>query len=440
MGAIGILGLLAGITVLIVLSYRGVNAFVASLIATAIVIVCNWMPFWGSFTTHYATGMKNFAGSYFLLFGLAAAYGEFMNVSGSAESVANTLFKLFGSKWAPVACILVTLLMAMGGISAFVIVFAVYPVAAPLFRKSNITKEMMPGIFLCASVTLTLCLPGNPTSTNALLTMTKLGTNAYAGPKMGIVAGLVGLLISGLYVTWAARRETVNGNGYVVSGSDSAEAFDEQGKLLPPFWSSILPLLVVIGMMFTLKSYMSAVNCITTSLLIAMALVVVLNYNAMKGKALKTFSDGYWSSIAPLVLTGGVMGFAAVVQNAPGFQYFVNFAMGLSDTFNPYVSAAVAVNVVAGITGTALGGLQIFSNTMLDSYLALNINPEAFHRLMVIACCGLDTLPHCATFITMSAVCGVSVKGSYKHVFPLTVIMPLFLTALCIIMATVGFI
>ena len=73
-------------------------------------------------------------------------------------------------------------------------------------------------------------------------------------------------------------------------------------------------------------------------------------------------------------------------------------------TFNPYVSAAVAVNVVAGITGTALGGLQIFANSMLESYLNLGINPAAFHRLMVIACCGLDTLPHCATFITMCTV------------------------------------
>jgi H+/gluconate symporter-like permease len=413
---------------------------VASLIATAIVIVCNWMPFWGSFITHYANGMKNFVGAFFLLFGLAAAYGEFMKISGSAESVANTLFNLLGSKWAPVACILVTLLMAMGGISAFVIVFAVYPVAAPLFRKSNITKELMPGIFLCASVALTLCIPGNPSNTNALLTMTPLGTNAYAGAKMGMVAGLVGLILSSIYVTWAARRETVRGNGYVVSGTDSAEMAADGGKNLPAFWSSILPLIVVIVMMFTLKDVMSTVNCITTSLMIAMALVVVLNFQTMKDKVLKTFTDGFWSSVTALILTGGVMGFAAVVQNAPGFQYFLNFAMGLSDTFNPYVSASVAVNIVAGITGTALGGLQIFANTMLDSYLALGINPEAFHRLMVIACTGLDTLPHCATFITMCAVCGVSIKGSYKHVFPLTIIMPIFLTILCILMIQINFI
>ena len=141
-----------------------------------------------------------------------------------------------------------------------------------------------------------------------------------------------------------------------------------------------------------------------------------------------------------LLLTGGVMGFAGVVQAAPGFQYFVDFANGLTTAFNPYVSASVAVNVVAGITGTALGGLQIFADTMLPNYINLGINPEAFHRLMTIACCGLDTLPHCSTFILMCSVCGVTAKDSYKHVFPLTVVMPILLTVLCILMISVGII
>lgn len=443
MSTIGILGLLLAITCLILLSYKGVNAFVASMVSSAIVIVTNLMPFWGTFTDSYATAMKNFVGSYFLLFGLAAAYGEFMKVSGAAESVAATLFRLFGTKGAPVACILVTLLMAMGGISAFVIVFAVYPVAAPLFRKANITKELMPAIFLCASVTLCLCLPGNPTSTNALLTRPEygLGTNAYAAPIMGIIACIVGLVISGVYVSLQAKRQTLRGNGYLVSGTDSLE--ETADKSLPPFWSSVLPLVLVIVMMFCLKGVMGTVDCINTSLCAAIALVVVLNLKRFtKGEhnIVKTFTAGFWSSINPLLLTAGVMGFAGVVQNSTGFQFFVDFANGLSTTFSPYVSAAVAVNVVAGITGTALGGLQIFANTMLPNYLSLGINPEAFHRLMVIACCGLDTLPHCATFITMCSVCGVTVKGSYKHVFPLTVIMPIFLTILCIALIAVGII
>lgn len=35
---------------------------------------------------------------------------------------------------------------------------------------------------------------------------------------------------------------------------------------------------------------------------------------------------------------------------------------------------------------------------------------------------GLDTLPHCPTFVMMAAVCGVTTKASYKHVMVMTVI------------------
>jgi H+/gluconate symporter-like permease len=427
--------MLLAIAALIVLSYKGLNAFVASLVASAIIIVTNWMPFWPSLTTEYANAMKNFVGSYFLQFGFGAAYGEFMKVTGAAESVAEKIFKLCGARLAALAAILVTLLLALGGISAFVIVFAVYPIAAPLFRKANVSKDYLPGIVLAASVSLCLSFPGNPTLTNALLT-NYLPTNAYAAPIMGTIAGLVGLVLGGIYVTAATKRDKLKGRGYVVSGTDSEKV--TEAKSLPPFWTSILPILAVIAGMFALKNLMPALHTILTSLLFAMFLVVVFNYKTLKGKIVKTFVNGFWASLPATFLTAGVMGFAGIVQVAPGFQYFLNFANSLSTTFNPYVSGAVAVNVVAGITGTALGGLQIFANTMLPTYLSFNINPAAFHRIMVIACCGLDTLPHCATFILMCSVCGVTPKASYKHVFALTVVIPMFMTILCILMAILG--
>ena len=225
LSAIGVIGLLLAIACLIILSYKGVNAFIASLIASLVVVVTNLLPFWETFSGAYATGLKNFVGNYFLLFGLAAAYGEFLKVTGAAESVAKVLFKIFGVKWAPLGALLITLLMAMGGVSAFVIVFAVYPVAAPLFRKANITKNLLPGIVLCASVTLCLCLPGNPTSTNALLARPEygLGVDAFSAPVMGIIACIVGTVLAGIYVTWQARRQTALGVGYVVSGTDALD-------------------------------------------------------------------------------------------------------------------------------------------------------------------------------------------------------------------------
>ena len=60
--------------------------------------------------------------------------------------------------------------------------------------------------------------------------------------------------------------------------------------------------------------------------------------------------------------------------------------------------------------------------------------------LPTIACCGLDTLPHCSTFILMCSVCGVTAKDAYKHVFALTVVMPFILMAACLLCISVGII
>lgn len=456
---LGVIGILAAIAILIWLSIKGVNVFVVAMIASVVVIVTNGMDFWPAFTQSFADGFKNFCGNFFLLFGLAAAYGEFMKVTGSAESVADKLFKMFGAKWAPVVCLLVTLLMAMGGISAFVIVFAVYPIAAPLFRKANISKTFMPAIFLGASVSLCLALPGNPTSTNALLTREEygLGVDAYSAPVMGIIACIVGAVLCSIYLIMKQRKYARLGIGYATLVAEGSKEDEETEKKLPPFWSSILPIIVVIVMMFLLKKTMGTTECILTSLLVAMGLSVLLNPKTFFGKGnaaenadakdkkngrqsiIKTFANGFWSSVPAIMLTGAVMGFAGVVQAAGGFQVFLDFANGLSNTFNPYVSGVFAVNIMSGITGTALGGLQFFANSMLPNYIG-HVDPAAFHRLMTIACCGLDTLPHCSTFITCCAVCGVTVKTSYKHVFAITIVVPLIMTAVCLLCISAGII
>ena len=95
---IGVLGLLLAIVCLITLSYRGVNAFIASLIASLVVIVTNGLPFWGTFAGEYATGFKNFAGSYFMLFGLAAVYGEFLKVTVTEELIISSYLRLLFHK------------------------------------------------------------------------------------------------------------------------------------------------------------------------------------------------------------------------------------------------------------------------------------------------------------------------------------------------------
>lgn len=446
LSAIGVIGLLLAIACLIILSYKGVNAFIASLIASLVVVVTNLLPFWETFSGAYATGLKNFVGNYFLLFGLAAAYGEFLKVTGAAESVAKVLFKIFGVKWAPPGRAAHHPADGHGRRFRFCYRLCRLPRGRPLVPQGQHYEK--PAARHCA------VRFGDPVPVPARQPHQHQRIAGPSGVRLG--GGRIFGSCNGhhrLHRGYRPGRDLCHlagqtadrlGVGYVVSGTDALD--DDEEKNLPPFWASIIPLLIVVFVMILLKNVMSATNSILTSLCIAIVACVVLNPKVFFGAhkkhgVLKTFTTGMWSSCtSALLLTGGVMGFAGVVQAAPGFQYFVDFANGLTTAFNPYVSASVAVNVVAGITGTALGGLQIFADTMLPNYINLGINPEAFHRLMTIACCGLDTLPHCSTFILMCSVCGVTAKDSYKHVFPLTVVMPILLTVLCILMISVGII
>ena len=96
---------------------------------------------------------------------------------------------------------------------------------------------------------------------------------------------------------------------------------------------------------------------------------------------------------------------------------------------NPLVSEAILVNVLAGITGSASGGLSIALNTMGETYMNLaqdfGISPELMHRVASMASGSLDSLPHNGAVITIIALCGLTHKQSYYDMFVVAVIFPL---------------
>ncbi len=436
--SIGAIGMLLGIILLIVLSMRGFNAFLAAVLASAVVIVTNGLPFWDSIIGTWATGMANFVGTYLLMFCLASAYGEIMKVTGAAESIANFLFKIFGAKWTPVATLIVTWILAYGGINAFIVVFAVYPIAMPMFKKANISKNLMPAVFLYGSVVVLVCTPG--VTAGLMYALSEgLGVSVLSAPIMGVIALIVALAFGVFYLMFCAKQLEKKGEGFEPSQSDIDLENSHAGKELPPLWSSIIPLIAVMVLRVAfLKAGMPTMPASYASILIATLLLMVLQYKYLKGHAVKDYTVGFMSSINPLLLSAGIMGFAAIINTCDSFQIFISFAKYLCDVLNPYVSAIISINIFSGITGASMSGAQIFANTMADTYLSYGINFEALFKITSIASMGLDTLPHCPTFIAMAAVCGVTTKKAYGHVFWCTVVAPIGLALLCVVLAMIG--
>ncbi len=435
---IGAIGMLLGIIVLIVLSIRGFNAFLAAILASVVVIITNGLPFFDSIITTWGSGMSGFIGTYLLMFCLASAYGEIMKVTGAAESIANFLFGIFGAKWTPIATLIVTWILAYGGINAFIVVFAVYPIAMPMFKKANISKNLMPAIFLYGSVVVLVCTPG--VTAGLMFALSEgLGVSVLSASKMGIIALIAALIFGVVYLMLRSKQLSKKGEGFEPSSADLELEKAHEGKEIPPLWSSILPLIAVIVLRFVfLKIGIGTMAASYASIFIATVLLMILQYNNLKGHALKDFTTGFMSSIQPLLLSAGIMGFAAVINACESFQIFVNFSKYLCDVLNPYLSAIVSINIFSGITGASMSGAQIFANTMADTYLTYGINTEALFKITSIASMGLDTLPHCPTFIAMAAVCGVTTKKSYGHVFWCTIIAPIALALLCVVLAMAG--
>ena len=421
MEIISVIGMVLGVAVLIYLTFKGVNGFVASLVGSVIVIVSSGLPFWGTLTGTYAASL----GSTF----------------GAAESIANFLFAFLGVKATVAGTLIITFLLAYGGVNAFIIIFAVYPVAVPMFRKANVSKLLMPAIFLYGAVVLNVVTPGAP-SMLCIALSEKLGVTTFAAPTMAIVLLVVAFGFGIFYFTWASNSLRARGIGFVASESDAELiAGSTSGKELPPIHLAILPYIVIIVLKLVLANSMSASDGINTAMGVGAIVLIITNYKYLKGHIVQDLVTGFTSSINPLLLTAALMGFASVVNACAGFQYFMNFAMMLADKMNPYISAVIVTNVFSGITGASLSGTQIFCSTMADQFMSLGtVNPQALYKVVGMAAMGMDTLPHCPTFVMEAQVCGVTTKESYPHVLVMTVITPIALALIAATMAIIGLI
>ena len=90
----------------------------------------------------------------------------------------------------------------------------------------------------------------------------------------------------------------------------------------------------------------------------------------------------------------------------------------------PLISAFASVSLVAAITGSASGGLQIFMQTLAPAYLDMGVPVEQLHRIATIASGGFDSLPHCGAVVAMLTITGLTHKQAYKDVGVITVMIP----------------
>lgn len=431
---IGNLGLILAIGLLVYLAYKGVSAIPASLICSLVVILTNGMPLWPSFSGFYIGGFSAFAGGYFLVFVASALFARAMDDSGSAQTIAYKFLEWFGPKRAILVIIATAAVLTYGGVSLFVVVFAVYPIALVLFKEANLPKRILPGILAFGAATFTMsAMPASPQLTNVIPSQV-LGTSLTSGAAIGIFASVLMFASGYWYFVRLEKKMREQGIGFVPGPNDDMSKYENIDKeKLPGAFVAFIPMILILAAIIFLRNQFGTVQLVVYAMFAATALVFILNWSKLNNKLL-TINQGLKDG-TNIISVAVIIGFGVVVQNAPAFQSFVNFALGLK--MHPYLSAVFATEIVAGITGSSSGGLTIFLNALGQQYIDLGANPAILHRLTAIAAGGLDTLPHAGGIFILMSVVGANHKESYAPIFWTTVVIPVAVALICSVIAIV---
>lgn len=384
----------------------------------------------GPFMEVTASYIKN----YFPIFLGGAIFGKIMGETGAARSISNYISLKLGKKRAILAVILATSILTYGGVSLFVVVFAIYPLAVALFREANIPKKFIPASIALGAFTFTMtALPGSPQYLNSMPT-NYLGTDIYAAPILGIVASIIMLLLGIFWLEYQVKKAKKMGEVY----EEIEELKDEEILNMPTPLKSFVPILIIfivnwllINVVFKNEKIIrkfqnyNGINGnwpVTVALMVAIIFSLIIFRNQIKSSK-ELIRNGAESSLSPIFNTAVIVGFGGVVKQTVAFEIIKNkvLSLGISGLYK----VAISTSIMAGVTGSSSGGTGIALESLSKSFLDMGLNPEAIHRVMLIAAGGLDSLPHCGAVITLLAVCGVAHKDGYKDVGILTVIIPL---------------
>lgn len=442
MQMLSLIGAITAIVVMCVLAFRKMNPFIISLIGTIILVVCSGMSVLGSIFGTYTPSVGEFCGNWILVFILGSIYGKLLEITGIAKRLAATLVNLIGSRNAILAATLTCAIMVCAGISNYVLIFTVYPLISQIFKRADISRNLMPAVIYFGCSSLLTCIPGLP-SIQAIMLCDTLGTSTMAAPLMCLVVGIFMLVLFYVYINAQNKRLIAKGEHYALAdGEEPYDAENDDLDSLPNVWLALTPIVMLVGgVFFARRFFANATQCVVTVMFLTALFVVATNYQKVKEYTLsKAVEEGFAQCLSGVFAAAGFLAFASVMQIAPCYEYLVKGITFISQHLNGYFGAAVATGISAGITVSSLGGIAMFTGTLAEPFLHMGLNMSALHRVVQIATMTLDSLPWCSNIIIYLMVCRCEHKGAYKHIFVTCCAIPILGTILACLLGMIGII
>lgn len=456
--------LLGGFTLLTVLVVRGMGIYLAAPLCALLILILSGADPLSGMTGPYMSGFADYLRRFYLIFALGAAFAKLMEDSGAATRIAVGIGRMLGTKRACLAVVLACAVLTYGGVSLFVVGFAVYPLAVQLFRAADLPRRFIPGAILFGSVTFTMTSAGSPEIQNLIpiqyLTDSATGqplTDARAGWPASLIVAVLMFLSGQLYLEQVIRRDVLQGGRFEARPDDPpppAEKPDSPDQVLGPGWfASLAPLAITLVALNALPPVCHWLGSLgldgeenrwqallrqfpedpTLSIFLGTASGLwFLRRHLISGWV--AVSDGFVKGMVAIGYTASVVGFGNAVKDLPAFKQIVDWVTHIPG--DPLIGAALAVAVIAGITGSASGGQGLALPIIKPIYIdQLGVPARALHRVVAIASGSLDSLP-ANGYVTMLIrnVCGETHARAYGPVFVTTVVIPFFGTILAIVL------
>ncbi len=448
-GSMSVLLILLALALLIAGAWAGISVLVLAPVLAILATLVSGEPVLAGYTQVFMQSAGGFVISFFPLFLLGALFGRVMETSGAAKRLATATTTVLGPSRAILAVVLACAILTYGGVSLFVVAFAAWPLARALFAETGLPARLIPATIALGAFTFTMtALPGTPSIQNAIPMIT-FGTTPFAAPGLGMIAGVAMLVLGLIWLQTRARA---------LAGDPSPAMPEVPARDRPlPLWVALLPILsvgvvtLIMGSVIlpaldtsylgtpryggTDLSRVQGLWSVIAALTVALGLALILS---PPPNILKAINEGAEAALLPLFNTASLVGFGAVIATLPGFEMLRASLDGLSGG-NVLISAALSSGALAGITGSASGGmsiaLDVLGPALVTQATVQGVDPALLHRVVAVATGGLDTLPHNGAVITLLGICGMTHRQAYGDIFIVAVLAP---TVACALIIALG--
>jgi len=371
-------GILTGLALFILLAFRGHNLALSAIGCSCVMMAMSGIPLPEGLTQLYMPGMAGFVQNYFLLFLLSTVMGRLMSDAGAAKRIALSLARAMrrcGGDQKFFSALLVPVLyfvLCYVGISGFVVVFTVVPIARDLFEETD-----TPWRLYCCAGAQTMgagMLAGSVQAVNIYASKV-CGTSLTAGAALSLLGTGTFWAVTVAMLRAAVKRAERRGEGFLPSGAGIQARTVDAGlpeEQLPGLLASLLPLAALLALCIGLNWDVVpalAAACTLTVAACRRNLIPVLKNSLIAGAT---------AAYGPILNVSVTYGIGIVIKSLEGFSYFEALLSRL-----PALTQGAGLGLLAAfIMASATAPVPAFGPQILESYLGAGLSVETAHRLM----------------------------------------------------------